>query len=415
MNGKNDWHYSLACARIVPMDIKRLVFDKLYVEISAPEVSILLGARQTGKTTLMRQIETKAKKSGLSVAFYNLESSADLARLNGNNEEIFRILTSDAEVIFIDEFRYLKNASKIFKEIIDSKKKVKIYASGSSSLEIHKHLKESLAGRFRKTIIHPLTVEELKQIPQKNRESFFKWGGMPGLVHRNTDIDKMDLLENIVSTYITKDIKGIVKEENIRAFNAMMYALAQNQGSLTVVSSIARECGIAESTVASYLDIMSHTYVCHQIASYSTNLANELKKSKKCYLYDIGIRNSLLKDFRSIDKREDKGSIYEGYVLQHLITQIAPNMELRFWRTKKDLEVDFILLINRQPIPIEVKSTLNEAVMPRGMKSFFMAYPHVKRGIVFNETINEQIVINNRTIDFLPHEKASLLIETITE
>lgn len=392
----------MICARIVPMKIKRSLFNKLYGEISEPEITILLGARQTGKTTLMNHLESEAKKQGFSTCFFNLESSSDLSRLSGNNKDIVDTITSSGKVIFIDEFHYLKNASKIFKEIYDSKKKIKIYASGSSSLEIHKHLKESLTGRFRKTIIFPLTLKELKQLPKTNLDVFLKWGGMPGLIHRKSDNDKMELLENIVSTYITKDIKGLIKEENVRAFNSMLYSLAQNQSSITVAANISRETGIAESTVSNYLDIMSHTYVCHQLNSYSTNLANELKKSKKCYLFDIGIRNSLLKDFRSTNNREDKGAIYEGFILQHLITQLKPNIELRFWRTKKGLEVDFILLINRQPVPIEVKSSFKDAQLPAGIKSFLKAYPKVRHGIVFNETLHKSVKINDRRIHFIP-------------
>ncbi|MFH1830500.1 MAG: ATP-binding protein [Pseudomonadota bacterium] len=382
------------------MNINRSIFNRLYGEKSEPEISILLGARQVGKTTLLHQLEAKFKMEGASTRFYDLESSADLEELSGTNKEVFEKITGSGDVIFIDEFHYLKNASKIFKQIYDSKSKIKVYASGSSSLEIHKHLKESLAGRFRKTMIYPLSMEESKQIPKEDLREFLKWGGMPGLIHRKTDDDKMNLLENIVSTYVTKDIKALIKEENVRAFNSMLYSIAQNQGSLAVAANISRDAGISESTVANYLEIMSQTYVCHLIHSYSKNLANELKKSRKCYLFDIGIRNSLLKDFSYPNEREDKGTVYETFVLLHLIQQLKPNMELRFWRTKKGAEVDFILLVNRQPTPIEVKSDLKEASIPAGMISFMNAYPKILSAYVFNNTIRQDVHFNGRTVHF---------------
>jgi len=388
------------------MKIKRRYFNKLYAELKEPHISILLGARQVGKTTLLQDLCAKAAKEGFKTRYFDLESSDDLLELSGNNRSIVKTLTDSGKVIFIDEFHYLKNASKIFKEIYDSRKMIKIYASGSSSLEIHRHLKESLAGRFRTTMIFPLTRNELGRVFDNNLDVFFRWGGMPGLLHRSSDEDKIDLLKNIVSTYITKDIKAIIKEENVRAFNQMIYMIAQNQGSLAVMSNIANETGISQSTVADYLEIMSQTYVSHQVHSYSTNLANELKKSKKCYLFDIGIRNSVLKDFRNPNEREDKGLLNETFVFLNMIPQLLPNMEIRFWRTKRGDEVDFILIKNRVPVPIEVKSKLKDFSIPTGMKAFLRAYPKAPFGIVFNETQKGSGELDGRTVYFQKLEES---------
>lgn len=368
--------------------------------MSEPFVSILLGARQVGKSTLLRELEEKAKKSSLTTEFYDLEQPSDLNRLSGSEEKVIQELTSKAQVVFIDEFHYLKNASKIFKSIYDSRKPVKIYASGSSSLEIHKHLQESLAGRFIKTMIYPLVIEEWKQYPKFSSTEYLQWGGMPALIHKPEPNDRVAILENIVSTYITKDIKGLIKEENIRAFNSLLYLLAQSQGSVAVVSNLARETGISESTVARYLEVISQTYVLYMITSYSQNMANELKKSKKYYLFDIGIRNLLLKDFNAVSMREDKGVLYETAVFLHLVNQIKPNMEIRFWRTKKGDEVDFVLLKNRIPIPIEVKSHLVRPDIPKGLIKFLNKYPKAPFGIVFNASISKEVKIEDKSIYF---------------
>lgn len=389
------------------MQINRLYFNKLWNEISEPFISILLGARQVGKSTLLRQLEEKAKKSSFTTAFYDLEQPSDLNRLSGTDQEIIRELTSQAQVIFIDEFHYLKNASKIFKAIYDGHKPVKIYASGSSSLEIHKHLKESLAGRFAKTIVYPLSIEEWKQCPNFSNDDYLQWGGMPALIHKPQANDRAALLENIVSSYITKDIKGLIKEENIRSFNSLLYLLAQSQGAVAVVSNLARETGLSESTVARHLEIISQTYVLHVVSSYSGNMANELKKSKKYYLFDIGIRNLLLKDFHAVSQREDKGALYETAVLLHLTAQLKPNMEIRFWRTKKGDEVDFVLLKNRVPIPIEVKSSLARPDAPKGLAGFIKRYPKAPFGVVFNASIEAEIKVEGRPIFFKPWEQAA--------
>lgn len=383
------------------MKIKRCYFNKLWSEVKEPEISILLGARQVGKSTLMQQLLAKAKREGYKTAYYDCEQPSDLNRLAGTNEDVIKEIAGKGHrVVFIDEFHYLKNASKIFKAIYDQRKSVKIYASGSSSLSIHTHLKESLAGRFKRTIIYPLNLKEWEKVPKFTPNNYLQWGGMPGLIKLAKEEARADLLENIVSTYITKDIKGLIKEENIRSFNSLLYLLAQSQGSMVVVANLARETGLKEITVARHLEIIAQTYVLYVLPSYSKNLANELKKSKKYYLYDLGIRNLFLKDFSSIEKREDKGCVYESAIFLHLQSLLKPNMELRFWRTKKRDEVDFILLKNRVPFPIEVKSNLSSAKVPNGLLKFMKVYPQAPYGIVFSENIRKVINVDNRKIYF---------------
>jgi predicted AAA+ superfamily ATPase len=156
-------------------------------------------------------------------------------------------------------------------------------------------------------------------------------------------------------TYLLKDIKSLIREENIRAFNSILYGIAQNQGQIVSVASLARDAGLSEPAIKHHLELMSQTYVCFPLDSYARNLANELKKVKKYYLYDIGIRNCILNDYSQLDNRPDKGAIVESFVALALIKQLKPNMEIKFWRTRQGDEVDFILLKNRIPVPVEVK------------------------------------------------------------
>lgn len=169
------------------------------------------------------------------------------------------MLTQTAEILLLDEFHYLKNASHFFKAVFDSGAAVKIFASGSSSLEIHKHLKESLAG----------------------------------LLAKRDSQERQTYLHDLLETYILKDIKALIKDENIKAFNHLIYLLADSRGAVVSVANLAREVGLTARTIEKYLTILEQTYVCYPVPSFSTNLANELKKSKKYYLYDIGIRNAM--------------------------------------------------------------------------------------------------------------------------
>ena len=130
-------------------------------------------------------------------------------------------------------------------------------------------------------------------------------------------------------------------------------------------------------------------------------MSNELKKSKKQYFYDIGVRNSILKDFRELNDRPDKGSILESFVFLQLKYNCPVNCEIRFWRSKDKKEVDFVLVKDREPYPIEVKSNLKSLSIPPGLKSFLNLYKDVKTAYVVNLTLQEEVEYNNTIVKFL--------------
>ena len=368
------------------VDIRRKCVDSLLAEVNRKEVSILLGPRQVGKTYLLKQLRQMFESQGLSTHYYNLELPSDLLIFQKSDQGVFDMLTqSDAQVIFIDEFHYLPNASHIFKAIYDSDLPIKLYVSGSSSMEIHKHLKESLAGRRLVTRIGPLSAQEFfEAFPNTSKDQllsdYLTYGGLPGLVHLSDSDSKIQYLDEMIQTYIQKDIKSLLREENIRAFNAMMYLLAQNQGQLVSVNSLANEVGLTARTLERYLSIMESTYTLFSLHSFSGNLGNELKKSRKVYLYDLGIRNALLRDFRR-DNRPDSGTILESYVVMQYLLAIKPNQELKFWRTRHGDEIDLVVLENRVPTMIEVKASAQE--IPKAFRLFKKNYLDTRVGIIY--------------------------------
>ena len=386
--------------------INRSILNKLEEELTRPEVLILLGPRQVGKTTLMKMLQDTAHQKGWRTAFFDLEQPQILADFNLTDREIIRKITDAGQIIFIDEFQYVDNISKIFKAIFDSGKKAKIVCSGSSSLEIHKHLKESLAGRRFLYRIFPLTYGELKSsLRNYSLDAYLQFGGMPGLIQTDSAERKQQILSELLGSYILKDIKSLVKEENIRAFNHLLYLLAENQGSTISTNSLANEIGMSSKAINRYLDILEETYVNFRIYSYSKNLGNELKKSCKTYLYDLGIRNALLKDFSSWPERKDYGFILESFVFLKLQTMVQPNIEIKFWRTKDGGEVDFILLKDRQPIPIEVKGSVEKNEIPAGLKRFLSRYPAVSTAYVINGTVDDKTSWENCRIHYLTFER----------
>ncbi|MBI5145170.1 MAG: ATP-binding protein [Candidatus Omnitrophica bacterium] len=382
--------------------IKRNILNGLRQELTQPEILILLGPRQVGKTTLLKELQDYAKKAEHKAAFFDLEQPQVLADFNRSEKEIIDTIKRSGKVVFIDEFQYLKNVSKILKAVFDSGEKIKIVCSGSSSLEIHKHLKESLAGRRFLYRIYPLQYSEIKaSLSAFSLEEYFRFGGMPALTHTDSQERKQQILNELLGSYILKDVKSLIKEENIRAFNHLLYLLADNQGSTISVHSLAGEVGLSSKAVNRYLDILEQTYVNFRIYSFSKNLGNELKKSCKTYLYDLGIRNVILKDFSGIRDREDKGVLFETFVFLHLQSMLSPNMEIKFWRTKDGGEVDFILLKDRKPIPIEVKSQIAHGEIPSGLRRFLARYKGVKQAYVINDSYEGQSLVSACKVKFL--------------
>lgn len=387
--------------------INRNILNKLQQELTQPEILILLGPRQVGKTTLLEMLQDYAKEKGYQTAFFDLEQPQILADFNRPDKEIIQKIIESGRIIFIDEFQYVANISKIFKAIFDSGKKIKIVCSGSSSLEIHKHLKESLAGRRFLYRIYPLTFQELEMaLKDYSFEDYLKFGGMPGLTQTGSAERKQQILNELLRSYILEDVKALIKEENIRAFNHLLYLLAENQGSTISSNSLANEVGMSSKAINHYLDILEETYVNYRIYTYSKNLGNELKKSCKTYLYDLGIRNALLKDFSGSD-RKDYGTVLESFVFLKLQTMLQPNMEIKFWRTKDGGEVDFVLLKDRKPIPIEVKAAVEKSEIPSGLKRFLNRYAEVQTAYVINGAVNDQMSLGKCQIHHLTFERFS--------
>lgn len=378
------------------MDLNREILGDLINKINSKNISILIGPRQVGKTTLLKLIQKCAEQQALKTYFFDFEDPRVLAEFNKDPKDVFQMLIDlQADVLFFDEFHYVENISKIFKAIYDSPHRQTIFASGSSALEIHKHLKESMAGRKFSYNIYPLSFTEAQSVIEF--DDYLIWGGMPAITKTQSDKDRLQVLSEILSSYVNKDIKSLIKEENITAFNHLLKLLAFNQGQIQEISSLATEVRLDTKTLERYLEILEQTFILYKLNSYAKNLSNELKKSKKYYLYDNGIRNLLVSDFEKIKDRQDKGLLYEAYVLNYLRSKILPNMELRFWRTKDQKEIDFVLLKNQKPYLFEVKSHLTKIDFPNHISNFIKHYPETKMAFVINE--ERESIINLQGVD----------------
>lgn len=404
--------------------IARKGLDRLLKQSNSPSISIIIGARQVGKSTLMGMI--RERLSGQSEVF-NLENPLHLAVFNEGYTSFIRNVRT--KIVFIDEFQYCKGISSIFKAVHDLNPDVKLYATGSSSLEIQRHLKESLAGRKIETVLYPLsygewlqgvsekievysrtdldeitTIEEM-ETHRRQIDAFLRYGALPG-VPSTDDLEKREYLFGIYQTYIAKDIKSYLKDESVLSFNKAITWLALNNGVQLKKATLAAVTGISTRQIDRYIDVLAGTFVLALLPPLSSNKGKELSKTPKFYLYDQGIINSIIQDFRPVDGRPDAGMLREQYVFWELKKHMDVRFSLNYWRTADGKEVDFILTKDREMLPIEVKSGWKPPAIPQGLKQFLSIYPETKNAIVLYDGPESTIFQGSLKVRFLPIHRA---------
>ena len=383
----------------------------------------MIGARQVGKSTLLAQL---AKEIRSPSRYLNLENPIHLNIFKDGYTSFIKEVPE--QTVFIDEFHYYPNITSVFKAVFDLHPEKKIYASGSSSLWMHTHLKESLAGRKTENIIYPLSFQEwltqynlslpgrgeyipleLKHTLEAYLDEFLIYGALPGLVHLNDDLQKREYLFNIYQTYISKDIKAFLKEESIMSFNKMIEYLVLNNTATLNHHSLSRLIGLSHRQVARQIEVMEGTYVLGILKPFFTNKNKEIKKAPKVYFYDQGMANVITNDFRPKDKRPDTGALLEQFVYWEIRKSLDIRFSLKYWRLSETHEVDFILEKDKEPFPVEVKRRWEPGKVPSGIKAFFKYYPQTTKAAVLTDCQDTQITYQDKTIYFLPWYRAGLL------
>lgn len=413
------------------MKLKRIIYNKILQEIKRKETSILIGPRQVGKTTILKELSLFCLRKKIRHRYFNLEIPTDASFFVRDFGILLKELCSVKNIILLDEFQYLPNATQFFKVVYDGYPGVKIIASGSSALEMHKHMKESLAGRRIIYKIYPLSFSEWLPSKTKNQmlpksindkpdniahkklkkylNDFLVYGGMPGLVHEKTDADKKRLLLDLVATYIQKDIKALLREEDVLSFNRLLSVLAANEGGLLSENAISGNLNYSLRQIRKDLTILNQMFLLYSLKPFSTNRTRELKQTTKTYFFDTGIRNAIINDFRSHEVRPDKGALLESFVFNEIQKNLKIAQEIYYWRTRQKDEVDFILIQDRVPLAIEVKSSIHKNEIPHGIKRFIDIYPECKMAVILNNDYYGKTIYSGKTVLFAPHYYAGLL------
>lgn len=404
----------------MPKIIKRSIFSEIAKHMDTKEVTVIVGARQTGKTTLLLQlreflINQKSIKPS-QIKFYNLDLISDLEQLKSQDDFIKflkeQLINEKFVYVFIDESQKLENPGVFLKGIYDLNLSVKFVVSGSSSLEIKSKMFESLTGRKRifhlwtfsfeeyLTYLDPdivnLITEDISKITEDKLTQylydFLIFGGYPRVVSTESKEEKIQVLNEIYSSYIERDIVGFMKIKNPLGFSKLVTILADQCGGLVNFKELNATLSINFRTLENYISILENTFVIKCVKPYYTNIRKELTKMPKIFFADNGLMNFAVRNFTEFKDNLRKGKIIENYIFSSLLK--VWNGTINYWRTKEKNEVDFILRdFYGNVIPVETKATsLKKPEIPYGLKAFIEQYKP-SRAILVNLSLKQKIKI----------------------
>jgi len=364
---------------------RRKIIDKINPFLTTNDIVVLHGARQVGKTFIMRYLKSFLEDKKETTHFIDLEDSRFVCILDAGVEEFIKYLKEEGFdpalfnerhklFVFVDEIQYLANPSPFLKLLADHYLQIKLIASGSSSFNIKQKFSDSLVGRTVNFEIFPLCFEEFLMFKGEHFDSkhiytakkrdellslyedYILSGGYPKIVLTSQKIMKEKYLQQIIDTYVKKDIRDLAEIKDINKFNRLLEILASQSGQLLNVVELANTLGIMKPTVERYLFLLEQTYIIHLVRPYSANLRSELSKTPKIFFYDSGLMQMLwLKELA----KEVLGSVFETSIFSELVKKYGSE-KIYHWRTQDKKEIDFILKEGRFLLPIEAKLNFNQ-------------------------------------------------------
>ncbi len=318
---------------------------------------IVLGARQTGKTTLLQAI-MKKKPQALHL---NCDEPIVRSSLQDVNLADLRNVIGDAKLVFMDEAQRIRNIGLTLKLITDNLKDVQLLVTGSSALDLADEFKESLAGRKRDYHLYPLSWQELAEHEgylqaKAQLETRILYGMYPEVV--TSPGEEQEQLYELADSYLYKDLLSLGGIRKPDVLSKLVQALALQIGSEVSYNELAQMVGIDKNTVSNYIDLLEKTFVVFRLPAYSTNARNELNRSKKIFFYDTGIRNAVIGSFAPLALRTDTGVLWENFLLSERMKMLGNNRiraDMHFWRSVNQTEVDYVEKRGRQLSAFEFK------------------------------------------------------------
>jgi len=387
--------------------IKRDIAEKIVKYIDTDNIIVLHGSRQVGKTYILYYLQEILKSQSKQTLFFDLEDSrfvdildagvdSFLSYLKNEGFDLDKIKQEKAILyVFIDEVQYLNNPSPLLKLLIDHHKYIQLIVSGSSSFNIKSKFSDSLVGRTVNFEVFNLSFGEFLRFKKANYnlsgaldefhlgnviglyQEYIFFGGYPKIVLEDSIEKKEKYLQQIIDTYIKKDIRDLANVKDIKKFNNLLKVLASASGQLLNISQLANTCSIAKQTIEHYLFILENTYVVKLITPFSSSAKVEVVKAPKVFFYDTGLLQMLW--LGSLQKNII-GNIFETSVFAELVKKYGQD-NINYWRNRNQNEIDFILRYEGKMLPIEVKESFGN-FRRLAMTSFCAKYNIVEYRVV---------------------------------
>lgn len=359
------------------------------------KIIILYGARQVGKTTLTQQIQKKNyhKKT----EYYNCEDLSIQNTLLTQNSQQYKSLFKNVDLLILDEAQSIRNIGRILKLIHENLPNLQIIATGSSSFDLANQINEPLTGRSLEFIIHPISIEEQLQNTsalniQSNLQETLTYGQYPEIINQTDLNSKERLLSDLTNKYLFKDILSFEGIKNSQLIYKILQAIAYQLGSQVNYSEIAQLVGSNKNTVEKYIEILEKSFIIFRLNAFSNNKRGEIKKMKKIYFHDTGIRNALIQDFRSLDIKPDKGALWENFIITEIQKKYHNSdryPKFYFWRNYQNEEIDLIIEKNQKLQTYEIK--WNPKKQQKIPNSFKKNYPTSSYEIINTQNFLESL------------------------
>lgn len=330
------------------MYIKRTIEDNVKSHLFQKKAIVIYGARQVGKTTMVRKI---LSDSALQVKYINCDE-ADQRRLflEAETSSALKQILGDSKLVVIDEAQRITNIGLKLKLIVDTFPNVQIVATGSSAFELSAEISEPMTGRVFEFWLYPFSISEMKNIwsnMEFNRqlEPLLIYGSYPDVVEASSLEDKKTAVNIITNNYLYKDILKFQNLKNSEIVRKLLEALALQVGNEVSYTELGKLLSIHRETVANYIRILEQAFIIFRLRPFSRNLRKELGKLQKIYFYDLGVRNSLINNHNSLTLRNDTGALWENFIVSEKKKQdnfIGDPKSYYFWRTWDQQEIDLV-------------------------------------------------------------------------
>lgn len=369
-------------ARIIKSEVEKRLFKK--------KVILLYGARQTGKTTLVKDL-----LNTYGGAYFNGDEPDVRSRFSNRTSSELKALIGDVNFVVIDEAQRIENIGLTLKLMVDNFPDVQVIATGSSSFELADRLKEPLTGRKYEFLLPPLSLEEIEGfqgvLEADRKISHAMIFGMypePALLGAP---EAQERLMELGGSYLYKDIllMGLIRHPD--ALENLLRALALQIGQEVSYTELAGLTGLDKNTVETYIRILEQAFIVFRLPPFSRNLRNELKKMRKIYFWDTGIRNAVINSFVPIEMRPDAGALRENFLIAERMKYLKNHLSANsgfFWRTHQQQEIDYIEERNGGLLAVEIKTQSRRGKIPT---TFKQAYPDAETRVLTPENWRELV------------------------